>query len=700
MIEHSGNNYLVDRPIFSENAFAANHPKLSRNHKTFLDHLKECFRCSPQKAKQILFTFFPILSWLPAYNFKQWLVGDIISGISTGTVAVLQGLAFALLVNISPSYGLYSAFFPILTYFILGTSRHISVGPFPVLSLMVGTAVLKIVPEGSNGTTLFANNMTIEEQRVFVAGTITALAGIFQTLEDIFKKITLTNICDLVTSIIIMVVVFVVKEVNDRFKAKIPIPIPIELIMTVIATGISYGCDFAGRYGIQIIGELKQGYEPPITPSVEVFQELVTDGFAIGIVAFAVGYSVAKVYALKHDYLINGSQELVAFGISNIFCGCFRGFAVSTSLSRSAVQESTGGKSQIAGVLSALIAMIVTLAVGFLLKTLPKSVLGALVLINLKGMLMQFSEIRNLWRKDKYDCSVWIVTFIAVVILGLDYGLAAGVGYELLTVVFRTQFPKFTVIANIGRSDIYKNKKDYTEIYEPEGTLIFKCPSPIFFANAGFFKEKVSAAVGFNPLRILRKRNKALRKISALLKEGVLHVTPKGLVCTSYEYNASDDELDNNRVEELYNPIHPNDLPFHIDWNADLPYNIVVPKVDIHSLILDFGAVSFIDVSGMKSLKSTIKEYIRIDVDVYIANIDSDLLYKLENCEFFDDEIQTSIFFLTVHDAVLHSIAKKGMKYPYDIQPAKEVNYYTYINGYTDENLRNRAITMPNETKF
>ncbi|KAE8616228.1 hypothetical protein XENTR_v10008749 [Xenopus tropicalis] len=620
---------------------------------------------------------------------------------------------------------------------------------------MVGTAVLKIVPEGSNGTTLFANNMTIEEQRVFVAGTITALAGIFQlalgllqvgfiviylsdplisgfttgaavlvgvsqikfilglkisnfsgplsmfyTLEDIFKKITLTNICDLVTSIIIMVVVFVVKEVNDRFKAKIPIPIPIELIMTVIATGISYGCDFAGRYGIQIIGELKQGYEPPITPSVEVFQELVTDGFAIGIVAFAVGYSVAKVYALKHDYLINGSQELVAFGISNIFCGCFRGFAVSTSLSRSAVQESTGGKSQIAGVLSALIAMIVTLAVGFLLKTLPKSVLGALVLINLKGMLMQFSEIRNLWRKDKYDCSVWIVTFIAVVILGLDYGLAAGVGYELLTVVFRTQFPKFTVIANIGRSDIYKNKKDYTEIYEPEGTLIFKCPSPIFFANAGFFKEKVSAAVGFNPLRILRKRNKALRKISALLKEGVLHVTPKGLVCTSYEYNASDDELDNNRVEELYNPIHPNDLPFHIDWNADLPYNIVVPKVDIHSLILDFGAVSFIDVSGMKSLKSTIKEYIRIDVDVYIANIDSDLLYKLENCEFFDDEIQTSIFFLTVHDAVLHSIAKKGMKYPYDIQPAKEVNYYTYINGYTDENLRNRAITMPNETKF
>ncbi|OCT87303.1 hypothetical protein XELAEV_18021001mg [Xenopus laevis] len=677
MIEHSGSNYLADRPIFSEKTFATHHPKLSRNHKTFLDHLKEYVRCSPEKAKQILFTFFPILSWLPAYNFRQWLISDLISGISTGTVAVLQGLAFALLVNISPSYGLFSAFFPILTYFILGTSKHISVGPFPVLSLMVGTAVMRIVPEGTNGTTLFSNNMTVEEQRVFVAGSVTVLAGIFQlalgllkvgfiviylsdplisgfttaaavqvgisqikfilglkitnfsgplamfyTLEDLFKKITLTNICDLVTSIIIMTVVFVVKEINDRFKAKIPIPIPIELVMTVIATGVSYGCDFSGRYGIQIIGELKKGYEPPITPSIEVFQECVADGFAIGIVAFAVGFSVAKVYSIKHDYPINGNQELVAFGISNIFCGGFRGFAVSTSLSRSAVQESTGGKSQIAGVLSALIAMIVTLFIGFLLRTLPKSVLGALVLINLKGMLMQFSEIPNLWRKDKYDCSVWISTFIAAILLGLDYGLAAGVAYELLTVVFRTQFPKCTVIANIGKSNIYRNRKDYVDICEPEGIVIFRCPSPIFFANAGFFKEKVSAAVGFNPLRILRKRNKALRKITALLKQGVLHVTPKGLICTSYEYIASDEEFDNNRVEELYNPIHPNDLPFHIDWNADLPNDIVVPKVDIHSLILDFGAVSFIDVSGMKSLKSTLKEYIRIDVDVYIANID------------------------------------------------------------------------------
>ncbi|KAM4748901.1 chloride anion exchanger-like [Rhinophrynus dorsalis] len=760
MIEHTGNHYVVARPIYSENAFTASHEKVSRHHKTFLDHLKEYFGCSAEKAKRIAFTFLPIASWLPMYNFREWIFQDIISGISTGMVAVLQGLAFALLVNVSPAYGLYSAFFPVILYFFLGTSKHISVGPFPVLSLMVGTVVMRLVPDpvNNNSTTVSDGNdmlrmdndpnntvSSIAEQRVFVAATVTVLAGIFQlalgllkvgfiviylsdplisgfttaaavqvsvsqikfllglkitnfsgplamfyTLEDIFKKITGTNIADLVASIVIMVIVFIVKEVNERFKSKIPVPIPIELIMTVVATGISYAFDFNKRFDVEIIGVLESGYQPPITPSVSVFQECIADGFAIGIVAFAVGFSVAKVYAIKHDYVIDGNQELVAFGLSNIFCGCFRGFAVSTSLSRSAVQESTGGKSQIAGVLSALIVMIVTLAVGFLLKTLPKSVLGALVLINLKGMLMQFSEIPVLWRKDKYDCAVWLVTCIAAIILGLDLGLAAGVGFELLTVVFRTQFPKCTLIANVGRSDIYRNRKDYADIYEPEGVKIFRCSSPIFFANSSFFKDKLSAAVGFNPLRILRKRNKALRKINSLLKKGVLQVSPKGVICTAYDVKDSDDELDNNRVEELHNPIRPEDLPFNIDWNSDLPNNIVVPKVDIHSLILDFGAVSFIDVSGMKSLKGILKEFVKIDVDVYITNIDSDLIDKLEHCGFFDDDIQTSILFLTVHDAVLHILAKKGMGYCNEEKTIKDTNYYTYVNGYTNGTLKNR----------
>ncbi|XP_053112187.1 chloride anion exchanger [Hemicordylus capensis] len=754
MVEPVGNQYVVARPVYSELLFDEEHQKVHRYHKTFLDNLRVCFSCSPQKAKKMVFELFPLLSWLPAYRFKAWILSDIVSGISTGLVAVLQGLAFALLVNIPPGYGLYAAFFPVIMYFFFGTSRHISVGPFPVLSLMVGGAVLTVVPDTPGNSTQANESQLINDKRVMVAASVTMLAGIFQllfgvlrigfiviylsqslisgfttaaaihvvvsqlkfifqlpvpgfntplgiiwTLKSVFEQITDTNIADLVTALIILVIVFVVKEINERFKAKLPAPIPIELIVTVIAAGVSYACNFKERFKVDVIGKLERGFQAPITPSMSVFESCVGDCFSIAIVGFAVAFSVAKVYSIKHDYPIDANQELIAFGLSNIFGGAFKGFAASTSLSRSGVQESTGGKTQIAGFLSAIIVMIVILAIGHLLEPLQKSVLAALALGNLKGMLMQFKEIGILWKKDRYDCIIWVVTFLAAILLGLDLGLAAGVGFQLLTVVFRAQFPKCTVLANVGRSDIYRNRKDYTDIYEPEGVKIFRCPSPVFFANVGFFKDKLTAAVGFNPLRVLRKRNKALRKIRQMLKKGELQVTPKGFLCTVNSVNYSDEEeLDNNTIEELDKPTDTKDLPIQIDWNTNLPPNIIVPRVDTHSLILDFSAVSFLDVSAMRVLRETIKEFVRIDVDVYIVGAHEGLLDKLERCGFFDDEIKPSIFFLTIHDAVLYILVKKDIavgspKFKPNMQKQSNDHYIISTNG----GLRNRASS---ETKF
>ncbi|EPQ02870.1 Chloride anion exchanger [Myotis brandtii] len=716
MIEHIGNRYIENRPVYSANAFQEEHKKKHRYHKTFLDHLKVCCSCSTQKAKRIALSLLPIASWLPAYRVKEWLLSDIVSGISTGLVCVLQG-------------------------------------PFPVLSIMVGATVMRLSSMDNSDAMDFynssmSNNSALDNYRVMVAATVTVLSGIiqllmgvlqvgfmviylseslisgfttaaavhvlvsqlkfmlqlsvpshtdpfslFKILNSIFTQIEKTNIADLVTSLIILFILFVVKEINQRYKAKLPVPIPIELIMTVIATGVSYGFDFERRFNVTVIGKMPSGFEPPITYDLEVIKGTIGDSFSIAIVGFAVAFSVASVYSLKHDYAIDGNQELIALGVSNIFTGSFKGFAASTALSRSAIQESTGGKTQVAGILSALIVLIFIENLGFLLAPLQKSVLAALALGNLKGMLMQFTEIRRLWRKDKYDCLIWIMTFIFVTVLGLALGLAASVAFQLLTIVFRTQFPKCSTLASVGRSNIYKNKKDYSDIYEPEGVKIFRCPSPIYFANINFFKQKLIDAVGFSPLRILRKRNKALKKIRKLQKQGLLQVTPKGLICTVDGLKDSDEELDNNQVEELNQPVNTTDLPFQIDWNAHLPLNIAVPKIELHSLILDFSAVSFLDVSSMRGLKSILQDFIRIKVDVYIVGADvtpspltqlpkvetlepplisppplpsafsqspvDDFIEKLARCEFFDDEVKDSIFFLTIHDAVLHILMKK-----------------------------------------
>ncbi|XP_051974709.1 solute carrier family 26 member 3, tandem duplicate 2 [Xyrauchen texanus] len=750
MLRSSSQKYVVTRPLYSEDAFEDEHTKVYRKHKTLLDHVKQYFTCNSKRAKDAALSLLPIIGWMKIYSIKEWLLNDIVSGISTGLVAVLQGLAYSLLASISPWYGLYAAFFPVLTYFLLGTSRHISVGAFPVLSLMVGAVVTRLVPdEGPPANITGFEGLTKDEQRALVSASLTFLIGLFQlgmgllqvgfivmylsdtlisgfttaaavhilvsqlkfifglnvpgfsgplsiihTLESVFGQITSTNIHDLVTSIVVMVVVLFVKELNDRFRSKLPVPIPIEVIMTIIACGVSYAFNFRDNHAVEVVGKIPNSFEPPMAPDLQVFQMTVVDAFPMAIVGFAIAFAVAKVYSVKHDYLIDGNQELIAFGTSNIFGGACKSLVASTALSRSAVQESTGGKTQIAGFLSAIIVLVITLGIGFLLEPLPKSVLGAVVIVNLKGMLIQVVEVPYLWKKDRPDCIVWVGTCVASIILGLDLGLAVGLGLELLTVVFRAQFPRCCVLANVIGTDIYRDRKDYISIFESEGVKIFRIPSPIFFANIDFFRGKLINAVGFNPLRILRKRNKAVRKIKKLIKKGELTLTSKGLQATcSMPIEESEDD---SNMEDLDQPTDYSDLPIQVNWNAELPANICVPPVNIHSLVLDFTAVSFLDISALNGLKTALKEFIRIDVEVYIVGCDPYIIEKLRKCQFFDDEIKTSIFFLTIHDAMLYIYESHPLRTVSGSIPYQHINL---SNGLRIQEKAEKNLDVEQDTK-
>uniref|UniRef100_A0A8D2LYD4 Solute carrier family 26 member 4 n=1 Tax=Varanus komodoensis TaxID=61221 RepID=A0A8D2LYD4_VARKO len=403
--------YVVSRPIYNEPAFQEeNERKLVVVILAILRFLLGS--CSKKKAVQIAKTTFPILEWLPKYRFKEWLLSDIISGVSTGLVGTLQGLAYALLAAVPIGYGLYSAFFPILPYFFLGTSKHISVGPFPVVSLMVGSVVLSMAPDekflvvSSNMTGLnktFIDTDARDAERVLISSTITFLVGIIQvicldktvsnvatiyladplvggfttaaafqvfvsqlkivlnvstqnyngvlsiiyvsTLVEIFQNIATTNIADLIAGLLTIFICMAVKEINDRFRHKIPVPIPIEVI--VVTAGVSYGVDLEKKYSAGIVKHIPSGFLPPEPPAVSMFGDMLASAFSIAIVGYAIAVSVGKVYATKYDYAIDGNQEFIAFGICNIFSGAFSCFVATTALSRTAVQESTGGKTQV-----------------------------------------------------------------------------------------------------------------------------------------------------------------------------------------------------------------------------------------------------------------------------------------------------------------------------------------------------------------
>ncbi|KAM4676062.1 pendrin-like [Discoglossus pictus] len=711
--------YLVSRSVYTQQAFKEENEKKDIVQKTLADRMKKSCRCTSKKALDMTKTFFPILDWLPKYRWKEWFVHDLISGVSTGLVATLQGLAFSLLVGVPVGYGLYSSFFPILTYFFLGTSKHLSVGPFAVTCAMMGSLILSMAPDENfiiSGNSTGQNNTMVDTvardtQRVIISGTLTFLAGIIQivlgtfrigfivryladplvggfttaaafqvfvsqlklvlnvpsksfngvlsiiyTLVDIFANIGKTNIADLIAGLLTILVCGVVKEINDRYKHILRVPIPIEVLVTIVATGISYGANLGSKYNAGIVKSVPSGFLPPVTPDVSMFSELIGSAFSIGIVAYAIAVSVGKVYATKHNYAVNGNQEFIAFGISNLFCGAFSCFVASTALSRTAVQESTGGKTQIAGIISSIIVLIAILVLGRLLEPLQKSVLAAIVIVNLKGMFFQVLDVPKIWRQSKWDAVIWVFTCVASIILGLDLGLLAGLVFALLTIVLRVQFPSHSSLGNVAGTEFYKDVKKYKSVIEPVGIRIVRFSSGIFYGNIDGLKTCINSAVGFDPVRVFNKRSKALKEIQELIKKGQLRASADGIISSpgldNEGFVADDDHEDH---EELENPeVQLREVEVHVDWNSELPVKVTIPKVSIHSLIFDFGQITFLDLVAVKSLKVIFKEFKRIDVDVYVAACDDHVFKKMEICSFFDDEIQPDNFFLTVHDAMLY----------------------------------------------
>ncbi|KAF7650238.1 hypothetical protein LDENG_00129040, partial [Lucifuga dentata] len=562
--------YHVDRPVYDE-AFLRTqllHHK-ERSSTTLRQRLAQQLQCSSEKAKAAVLSFLPILTWLPSYPVKEYLFHDVVSGLSTGVVQLPQGLAYAMLAAVPPVYGLYSSFYPVLLYTFFGTSRHISIGTFAVISLMIGGVVMREAPDSmfctlpANGTNMSAvlDVVARDARRVQVAVVLTTLVGIIQlvlgllrfgfvaiylaeplvrgfttaaavhvfvsqlkyllgmktqrysgplaavySIKAVLSDITSTNVTTLIMGLVCIVFLYFIKDLNQRFKKKLPVPIPGEIIVVIVSTGVSYGLQMSQDYSVDVVGNIPTGLLPPAIPEFSLLPSLVTDSFAIAIVGFSMGISLAKIFAMKHGYSVDGNQELIALGLCNFISSFFQTFAITCSMSRSLVQESTGGKTQIAGLLASLVVLLVVVAIGFVFQPLPQTALAAIIMVNLLGMFKQTTDIPALWRTSKIELAVWLVAFVASVLLGLDYGLLVAIMFSLLTVIYRTQSPKSTILGQVPGTGLYCDVDEYEEAAEYAGIKIFHSNSSIYFANSDLYVNTLKEKTGVNPTLIQAAR--------------------------------------------------------------------------------------------------------------------------------------------------------------------------------------------------
>uniref|UniRef100_A0A672L333 SLC26A/SulP transporter domain-containing protein n=1 Tax=Sinocyclocheilus grahami TaxID=75366 RepID=A0A672L333_SINGR len=507
--------YHVERPVLNEGYIDSEllHRK-KRTPKSFQQRIAEHLRCSSEKAKSVVFGFLPILTWLPSYPLKQYLFGDIVSGISTGVMQLPQGLAYAMLAAVPPVFGLYSSFYPVLLYTFFGTSKHISIGTFAVISLMIGGVAVREAPDsmfavnGTNAsqivdfefvlgllrfgflaiylteplvrgfTTAAAVHVSVSQIKYLLGVHTARFNGPLSSLDAVFRNIASTNVVTLIIGLVCTVFLYFIKDLNERFKKKLPIPIPGEIIVVIVSTGISYGMVMSENYGVEVVGKIPTGLLPPKIPDFSVFPGLFPDAFAIAVVGFSIAISLAKIFALKHGYSVDGNQELIALGLCNFMSSFFHTFAVTASMSRSLVQESTGGHTEIAGLLASLLVLLVVVAIGFVFQPLPTTVLAAIIMVNLLGMFKQMKDIPALWRTSKIELAIWLVSFFASVLLGLDYGLVVAMGFAILTSL--SSYLLFVL---------------FLKAEECTGIKIFQSNTSIYFANSDLYVSALKAKV-------------------------------------------------------------------------------------------------------------------------------------------------------------------------------------------------------------
>lgn len=694
MAERRRMSYSVHREVLDEEAMDEMGQK-SVSKTSLREKVKKTVRCSGPRMKSCLLGTVPIMSWLPRYPIKENALGDLISGISVGIMQLPQGMAYALLASVPPVFGLYSSFYPVLIYFIFGTSKHISLGTYAVMSVMIGGVTERLAPDSDFMTWDNVTNTSIidtvarDEERVRVAAAVTFISGLFQillglvqfgfvvtylseplvrgyttgaaihvivsqlkytfgisperhsgplsliyTVLEICYLLPETNIGTLVASIITILGLIAAKEFNAFLGKRIPIPIPVELVAIIIATVISWQFDLQQKYGVDVVGVIPSGLQPPVFPDASIFGQVIGDGFALAVVGYGIAISLGRIFALKYGYKVDSNQELIALGLSNSIGGIFQCFSVSCSMSRTMVQESTGGKTQVAGALSAVVILFITLWIGSLFEDLPKSVLAAIIYVNLHSMMKQFLDIPALWKSNRVDMLVWVATFILTLLLNPDIGLAAAIGFSLLTVIFRTQLPKYSMLGRVPETDIYKPLDEYHQVRQVPGILIFRSSATLYFANAEMYQDALNSKSGFDITKLLSAKKKLEAKKKRHEKKEAKRVKKE----------LKQNGVDVNREPNMEEQNHVSVIEVDPERDPSLP----------RAIVLDLGPVNFLDTVAVKTLRSIRKDYGEIGVEVVLAGCQSSVVDNLQTAGFFNDKVTKSCLFTTVHDAVLY----------------------------------------------
>jgi MFS superfamily sulfate permease-like transporter len=455
----------------------------------------------------------PILQWwsrlapgLPAlarYERRD-LPHDIAAGVAVAAMAIPGSVATAQLVGFSPVVGLYASSLPLIAYALFGTSRQLMIGPSAATAAIVAAGVAPLAGGDPDRALALAIALT------FITGVLLIGASFLRlgAMADFLSKPILVGFMNGVAINVVLSQIgglFGFRMESSgivpralEFVGKLPQlapKIPASLA-AMVAAGVAVQWLGLEALGVRTIGPVPGGFPLPRIPEVPLDQlpVLVAEAAGLALVLFSTTMVAARAFADRNRYEIDADREVAALGVSNITAAFVQGFVVTGTNSRTAVGELAGGRTQMAGIVTALVVAAMVAFFTWPLQFIPSVALAAMLVVA-GASLFSWENMASIGRIDKRE--VWIATIatIGVIVVGVMNAILLAVVLALLSFVQLSARPRVERLGTIEGQAGFHSLQRHPEASAPEGLVLFRFNGAIIFFSAAYFRRQVLAAV-------------------------------------------------------------------------------------------------------------------------------------------------------------------------------------------------------------
>lgn len=457
---------------------------------------------------------------------KENLAADILTGLIIAAVSIPISMGYAQIAGLPAVYGLYGSVFPVLIFALFSTSPQFVFGVDAAPAALVGAGLLSmeiaqgsaealsVVPAITLCTALWlllfsffrAGKLVNYISTPVMGGFITGICceiilmqapkifggtsgtgELFELLEHLFGAIVSVNLPSLLLGAGTLAVLLVSKKLMPKF--------PMAVVMMLLGALGSVFLHFAD-FGIAMLPAVTPGLPKFVLPRFEFisFSSALGLSLPVAIVIMAETLLAENSYALKNGYKLNDNREILAFSLGNLAAALTGCCPINGSVSRTAMGEQYGGKTQLSGLVAGVAMILVLLfATGFI-QFLPVPVLTAIVISALMGAC-EFHLARTLWRVSRKEFYIFSCAFAGVLLLGTIYGVLIGVTLSFVAVVLRSADPPRCFLGAAPGHEGFLDMSKFRYTYPIEGVVIYRFSSNLFFANANVFQSDIEGAI-------------------------------------------------------------------------------------------------------------------------------------------------------------------------------------------------------------